>query len=119
MKISGMVLRGKREGTKIGFPTANIMVEKAMEAGIYAGYASVPAGNSTRLKAIFYISDKNNRIAECHILDFPRKDLYDLKIDADITYKLREVQDFADLDEARRQIKKDELEARKWFKEND
>ncbi len=118
MKITGKILRGKREGTKIGFPTANIMADKDMKPGIYTGYASVPAGNSTRLEAIFYISDKNNRIAECHILDFPKKDLYDLKIEVDITYRLRNVQDFTDLDEARRQIKEDELEAREWFKES-
>lgn len=123
MKISGKVFRGEREGSKIGFPTANIRAENNMEPGIYAGYSTldesaIVATKIKNLKSLFYISKSDNSLIECHILDFPKRDLYDSEISVEILYKLRDVQEFASLKAASEQIKKDELEARKWFKDN-
>lgn len=118
MKIFGTVIKGKREGTKIGFPTANLKTEKAVEPGIYAGYVNLTAESLIDQKAIFYVSEDDSRIVECHILDFPKRDLYESEISVEILYKLRDVQEFASLKAASEQIKKDELIARKWFKNN-
>jgi riboflavin kinase/FMN adenylyltransferase len=115
MKLTGKVVRGKQEGTKIGFPTANIRTGKSSDPGIYAGYADLDDGSLINRKAIFYISQDNSSVVECHILDFPKKDLYGDEITVEILHKLREVQEFSSLEEARAQIKKDELEAREWF----
>lgn len=111
MKITGKVFRGKREGSKIGFPTANIHIQETIEPGIYVGYASLDAGE--KLKSMIYTA---NDVLECHIFDFPKKDLYENEISVEILHKIRGAQKFTGLKEAREQIKKDEYEAREWFK---
>lgn len=116
MKFKGIVFRGKREGSKIGYPTANIKVKSPPSPGIYAGFASVDSEDKSSLGALFYISTKNDHIVECHILDFPKNDLYGKEISAETLHMIRGDQEFSNLDEARAQIKKDELEAREWFK---
>lgn len=110
-KISGKVFRGKREGSKIGFPTANIHIQETIEPGIYAGYANIDAAE--KLKSMFYV---DNDVLECHIFDFPKNDLYESEISVEILHKIRGVQEFTSLEEAKYQISKDEIEARKWFK---
>ena len=112
MKFNGKVIRGKREGTKIGFPTANIEVSENVASGIYAGYTSLDKRN---LPSIFYVAESSSLI-ESHILDFPSQDLYGHEISVELSHKLRDVRQFSGLDEASKQIKKDELEAREWFK---
>lgn len=117
MRVTGKVFRGKREGTKIGFPTANIKINEDVEPGIFAGYADLPDGQSG-LEALFYIAQNNKNVVECHILDFRSTDLYGLELSVEIAYKLRDDQDFANLEKTREQIKKDEQEGRKWFKQS-
>ena len=119
MRFNGKVTRGKREGSKIGFQTANISVNHNMQPGIYTGFAALEENNqnvSTDLKALFYIPETNTSLVECHILDFPKKDLYDIEMSVEILHKLRDVQEFTGLKAASEQIKKDELKARQWFK---
>lgn len=111
MKISGKVFRGKREGSKIGFPTANIHVQGTIDPGIYAGYANLK--DAEKLKSMIYVA---NDVLECHIFDFPKKDLYKNEISVEILHKIRGAQKFTGLKEAQEQINKDEYEAREWFK---
>ena len=117
MKFEGIDIKGKGEGTKIGFPTANIEVSQDLKPGIYAGYTAI-GEEEQRLPSIFYIAE-NSRVIESHILDFSNKDLYGNKIMVRLAHKIRDVQEFSSLDEARSQIKIDEAEAREWFKNND
>lgn len=114
MKFTGKVLRGKREGTKIGFPTANIEVLESTAPGIYAGYTSLKDQAKNNLPSIFYIAEES-QVIESHVFDFSNTDLYGSEISVEIVHKLRNVRKFSGLEEAREQIKKDELEARKWF----
>jgi len=109
--VTGKVVRGKQEGTKLGFPTANIHFNGSLEPGIYTGYASIE--NKDALESIIYIADS---ILECHILDFTKKDLYDQEISVEVLDKIRGVREFSGLDEAREQIKEDVQKARVWFR---
>lgn len=118
MKFRGKVFKGNREGTKLGFPTANIRVAESIAPGIYAGYANLDEDASNKQKTLFYVSKNENNVIECHILDFPSRDLYDLEISGEILHKLRDVQRFSSLKEARKKIKQDEQEALEWFKNN-
>ena len=115
MKFQGKVVRGKREGTKIGFPTANIEVEKEIEPGIYTGFTSILKTGPHDLPSMFYIA-QNSQTIESHILDFQAADLYGTEISVDLKYKIRDIQVFNDLEIAKEQIKKDEAKAREWFK---
>lgn len=118
MNFEGTIIRGKGEGAKTGFPTANIKIKKTVEPGIYAGYANLAEDNLTGLKALFYVPENENNLIESHILDFESRDLYDRKIAVRLIYKVRNTQKFSNIDDARRQIIKDEQKAREWFKNN-
>ncbi len=114
--VTGKVIRGKREGSKIGFPTANINVAESVEPGIYVGFTQIPSlYPDKKLNSLFYIPEDDTRRVESHILDFPNTDLYGSEISVEIIHKLRGVLNFSDLEEAQEQIKKDELKAREWF----
>lgn len=113
-KFTGRVSKGRREGTKLGFPTANIKVTKNIHPGIYAGYTSVFQNKLHDLPSIFYVAE-NTQTIEAHILDFPAQDLYGQELSVKIIHKLRDVQEFPNLEIAKEQIKRDELKAREWF----
>lgn len=116
IKVQGKVVSGKREGTKLGFPTANIKITNDVLPGIYAGYAKLAKDSSDDLEVLFYISADNKSIIECHILDFPEKDLYGSDISVRIVHKLRNVRKFSGLEDAVQQINKDVQEGKEWFK---
>lgn len=121
MRFVGKVIRGKREGTRIGFPTANLHVDHNIKPGIYAGFADLDPSDQNNLKdlnVLFYIPQDKKDLIECHILDFPKMDLYGREISIELIHKIRDVHEFSSLDEAARQIKIDEQTARDWFKEN-
>lgn len=102
MKISGKVVGGKGKGKRLGFPTANILLEKEIESGIYAG--SVMANNKKFKAGIFVSPDK--KLLEVHLIGFSG-DLYDKEIEVEIGKKIREVMKFESDGELKRQIKKD------------
>lgn len=116
MKFQGRVVRGKREGTKIGFPTANIEVGKKIEPGIYTGFTSILKTGPHDLPSMFYIA-QNSQVIESHILDFQAADLYGREISVNLKYKIRDVQVFNNLETAKEQISRDEKLARKWFQD--
>jgi riboflavin kinase / FMN adenylyltransferase len=112
--LTGKVVEGKRLGTKIGFPTANIFVsdiDKIIPAnGVYA----------VRLKAdgIWYeammnigfrptVEDQQKTIVlEANLLNFSG-DLYNKEVQITFIKKLRDEQKFNSLEELRQQILKD------------
>lgn len=118
MNFEGNVIKGRGEGAKTGFPTANIKVKEASESGIYAGYVNLIEDNSANLKALFYIPEDDRNLIECHILDFEERDLYGCRISVRLIYKIRNTRKFLSLKEANLQIKDDEQKAREWFKSN-
>ncbi len=87
--IKGIVIKGKQEGTKMGFPTANIEfgVSIRHEAGIYSGYAFV---DGQKFKSAIYISEDRPDILEAHIMDLEGNDLYGKEIEVKIIEKIRD-----------------------------
>src|SRR3989344_2370267 len=97
MFVKGIVIRGKSEGRKLGFPTANVLLahKGEVKSGVYKGIAhlevqppsglSGPAGEY--LAALFV--DEKEEILEAHILDF-EGDLYGKEIEVEIKEKIRD-----------------------------
>lgn len=108
-KISGTVSKGKHEGGKLGFPTANIPLRDSIESGIYAGKTFV--GGKEYLSAI-YIS-LESKILETHLLNFSGN-LYDQTITVQLDKKIRDPQIFSSEKDLISQITKD-LEAINTF----
>lgn len=129
MKFFGEVKKHNRNGTKFGFPTANLLIENFNDSGIFVGYTSLLktknetikiAFNDTALPSIIFVGaaetlgQKDFRL-ESYILDFPKIDLYEAEIEVTIVDKIRENEKFDSIDKLIIQMKKDELVARKWF----
>ncbi len=109
-KIAGAVIKGRLQGARLGFPTANIVVPEGAKSGIYAG--RVKYLNVTYLAAIFIGADE--RILEAHLLDFTEQ-IYNKKIEVAVEKKIREVEDFPNYDDLIARIRKDIEEVRKFY----
>jgi riboflavin kinase/FMN adenylyltransferase len=79
--ISGVVVRNKRMGSKIGFPTANILISKAnaiLPDGVYMGYVFL--ANRKYPSAIFVRNLPTSQQVEAHILGGFNQNLYKTNI---------------------------------------
>lgn len=104
MKVSGIVIEGKKKGKKFGFPTANIALKKEIPSGVYEG--SIHIKGKKYQAAIFVGKDK--KILEAHLIGF-FGDLYEKEIKIEIGKKIRKAMDFKNEEELIEQIKKDLL----------
>ena len=93
--VSGVVMRGERKGSALGFPTANVPCPSATAAqsGIYAG--KVEWKGKSYPAAIYKGEDKN--IVEAHIIDLPdARDLYGETIKIVAQKRVRDEKKFSD-----------------------
>jgi riboflavin kinase / FMN adenylyltransferase len=133
MKAKGIVVPNKRNGTKFGYPTANIAFGDRTLDGIFVGYTKVLSTEDSRvtnafaagsLPSIIFIGtpetvNENEHRLESHILDFPLIDLYGSEIEVEIRDKLRDNQRFDNVEELIERMKNDEALTREWFSLND
>ena len=118
--LVGRVVKGQKLGRDLGFPTANIKVDKELKIipknGVYAVWAIIPDG--TKRKAMLNIgerptvSDSSNTSIEVNILDFS-KDLYGENLEVRFVKRLREERRFANVDELKAALIDDENAVRK------
>jgi riboflavin kinase/FMN adenylyltransferase len=100
--LTGVVARGKRHGTKLGYPTANLMLGTQIEEGVYAG--RVQFENRQFDAAIFVDATRN--ILEAHLLDFT-EDIYGKVITVNILQRIRERKVFLDEESLKQAIAAD------------
>jgi len=108
-KISGKVIQGKLEGRKLGFPTANIYLEKEIPSGIYAGLAIL---NGKIYQTAIYIR-RNQKVLESHLLNFSG-DIYGQILTVKVEKKIREDKRFNSEKDLLNAIEKD-IQALKNF----
>lgn len=116
-KMSGIIEKGKQNGRKLGFPTANLGYNPEMTlpaSGVYAGYTHV-AGK--RYKSVINVGSNPTfnaqRITiESYIFDFD-KDIYGEKADIEFVSYLRSDKKFSSLEELKLQIQSDKKKAEK------
>ena len=80
---------GNRQGTRLGFPTANVALATAHAGGVYAGRGT---GDGKDYDAALYVGN-NTRILEAHLLGFDG-DLYGKTIEGVVVKKIRARWDF-------------------------
>jgi riboflavin kinase / FMN adenylyltransferase len=119
--MRGRVVRGNQLGRPLGFPTANLRLERrrAPLAGIFAvrvhgsadcgleGGAAGVASLGTRPTV-----DGVETLLEAHVFDFSRE-LYGREIEVEFVAKLRDEERFADLDALTLQMQRDAAQARR------
>ena len=102
MNIIGIVVHGRKEGRKIGFPTANINTIQDLNFlrnGVYA--TKIKVGDIWYKSATSYGTAPaygfNKIVLESHILDFDQ-DIYDQIVELKIVTFLRDTQNYPSLD---------------------
>lgn len=110
MKIEGRVIGGNKLGRKLGFPTANLLVDSTLQAGDGVYSARVTVGSES-YDAMAYLGCKpsaggGRRVLEAHLFDFDG-DLYDRTIAIDLQTFIRPERRFDSFDELREQLERD------------
>ena len=119
--IAGYVMEGNREGTRIGYPTANLEVTDEYiipKRGVYAGYVEVKGEQYKSVLNIGYnptFNQSESLSIETHILDF-NKIIYGELLKQSFVIRLRDELKFDSVDELVDQMAEDELLARKILK---
>ena len=96
-RFSGIVVRGDHRGRQMGFPTANVPVERGMAVpadGVYAGWVTRLDIPSPRWPAAISVGtnptfDGVERRVEAYVLDRDDLELYDVPIALDFYARLR------------------------------
>ena len=117
--LDGVVTGGYQIGRKLGFPTANLLIDDADKLipadGVYA--VEVHLGNGMNYAGMLNIGQRPTidngmkRTIEVHILDF-NGDLYDQTIRLSLTHFIRPEVKFGSLDDLVAQLHRDEAAVR-------
>ena len=120
--LVGLVVQGKGNGVKIGFPTANLDLDYPYvlpKIGVYMGYVKVL---SSTYKAIICVSthptimELNEPQIEVHLLYY-KGDLYGREIEVEFVKYMRDVYKFEDLEGLKEQLNKDREIAKEALRE--
>ena len=117
--ISGVVGYGQQLGRELGFPTANVQLNRfsAPLSGVFAVKVNV-AGKLYRGAANVglrpTVGDLLKPILEVHLLDFAG-DLYGQRIAVEFVHKIRDEEKFIGIDQLIATIRRDVDEIRQWF----
>lgn len=122
--INGKVTYGQQLGRKLGFPTANVNLNRfrAPLTGVYAVWVDIE-GNGRRIKGAANvgvrptIGDMVKPILEVHLLDFDQQ-IYGQRISVEFVHKIRDEQQFTNLDDLAESISDDVVLIEQWFAEN-
>lgn len=118
-RFGGRVEHGAARGRELGFPTANLLVEREVcvpADGIYAALAHLPNSCEVVWQAMVYIGsrptfDNGERTVEVNVLDFSG-DLYTQTLEIELVSRVRGDQKFESADALARQMHADEVDAR-------
>ncbi|MEO0997073.1 MAG: riboflavin kinase, partial [Pseudomonadota bacterium] len=116
-RMSGRVIEGRKLGRTLGFPTANIAVHRRASPvlGIFAvrlyraGGCGLPGVASVGTRPTV---GGGEVLLEVHLFDFD-EEFYGEYVDVDFIARLRDEENFPDLDSLRRQMERDAAAARK------
>jgi len=111
-KISGIIVEGKKNGSKIGFPTANMKLNYPYvlpKIGVYSGFGFVddkcyPAVISVSTHPT--IDELDFPIVEVHLIGFDDC-IYGKPFSVEFIERIRNINKFKNLDELKKQIAKD------------
>lgn len=109
--FTGVVKEGRKVGTEMGFPTANVIPDKEKQPvrdGVYAGHLFIDgicykAVINYGTRPTFHLSDK---LAEIHVIDFAG-DLYGKEITVFMDAFIREIMKFYSEEDLARHIEQD------------
>lgn len=120
-KIKGVVTKGKGNGKKLGFPTANLSLSDNYylpKNGVYISKTIIDGKSYFSMTNIGYnptIKKLNKISIETYILDF-KEDIYKKNISIEFYKNIREEKTFSSIDELIEQLNHDKNEVIEYFK---
>ncbi|MGM9873732.1 MAG: bifunctional riboflavin kinase/FAD synthetase [Bacilli bacterium] len=121
-RVSGLVVEGKRNGRKIELPTANLDLDfnyVLPKEGVYITKTIVDFESFLSITSVSKhptIEELNKPIIETHILDY-NHNIYGKFIFVEFLKYIRPIYKFKDLDELKKQITKDEKDAKRYLQQ--
>ncbi len=120
--LVGIVVKGDQRGRLIGYPTANLKVEKDKTLppdGIYVTSTWIDGKqhNSVTSVGLRPTFDKKERTVETYVLDF-NGDLYGERLKVEFLEMLRPEKKFSGIEELKKAIAEDVEQARAFFEKN-
>jgi riboflavin kinase/FMN adenylyltransferase len=119
-KFSGIVVEGKKRGKALGFPTANLDLQKeildSLEEGVYVSKVWLRGEVFQGVTHIGSVEtfDEKKKMVETHILDFDR-DIYGQILKINLLKKIRKPKKFDNVEKLKERITKDVLFAREFL----
>ena len=119
--LSGVVVKGKRIGRTIDYPTANLQIKETYKLipgnGVYIVFSEI---NGSLVYGITSIGTNptvggKNKTIETYFLDF-NEDLYDRSLRIEFIARIREEETFETMADLKDAIQKDETFARNYLK---
>jgi riboflavin kinase/FMN adenylyltransferase len=118
--VNGTVVHGDKKGRTIGFPTANIAMQRSVSPvnGVYAVSANTGVGEYSGVANIGNrpTVDGNEFRLEVHLFEFSQQ-LYGQHIEVVIHHKLRDEHKFNSLEQLKAQIALDVDKAKQYFQQ--
>ena len=117
--IKGRVVYGQQLGRELGFPTANVQLNRysAPLSGVYAVLVEIDGRTyqgAANVGVRPTVGDLVKPVLEVHLLDFT-SDLYGTRIDVVFVTKIRDEEKFTTLDKLVESIQRDVQQIRAWF----
>lgn len=119
-RVCGIVVQGKKNGRKIDLPTANLELDYDYvlpKEGVYITNTLVDSLSFLSITSVSKhptIEELNKPIIESHILDY-NKNIYGKLIYVEFLKYIRPIYKFNDLNDLKKQILKDEKEAKRYL----
>ena len=120
--IRGRVVYGQQLGRELGFPTANVQLNRysAPLSGVYAVLVTIDGvvyQGAANVGLRPTVGDLLKPILEVHLLDFSG-DLYGQRIEVEFVTKIRDEEKFTSLEKLVEGIQRDVKQIRAWFAGN-
>lgn len=128
IKISGTVIGGKKLGRKLGFPTANIVLDKNTHItdGVYAAVATI---DGTNYEGMANVGRRNNipgvpqnpnvrqgvPMLEINIFGFDG-DIYGKDVEVELLEYIRGERNFSSAEELKQTVDNDRIAIKEYFK---
>lgn len=110
----GKIVKGERNGHKIGFPTANFMTDEGTirpAMGVYAGQVRMPDGKlqlaMVNVGVRPTIGDLTAPLVEAHLINWDGGDLYGKSMSVLLHERLRDERKFDTLEDLKAQLEQD------------
>ena len=120
-QVRGTVIKGKQLGRTIGYPTANIEPLNDSKLipgnGVYAVTACIDGITYHGMMNIGIrptVDHSQHRVIEVHLFDF-NSDIYGDAVTISLCHRLRGEQTFSGIEALTEQLKKDEVDSRRYF----